>query len=283
MEDFIVKYYKGIKELLQQGSLEEVDKEELALEANKLNNKYFNEWEKRISSEVFEFEGEQTLNGLFKKFDRLYGNDTNFIVRNAESNLAQKLDWGVGIDVPSCPYFEDALPDIQKKITNFISQRVRTAEDEMSTPLLTGEASTELYQEQLNYIVNYLIEISHSIKDYVDYYDNGTWNWQIDCVFIMQYVFEKAAEITYMVAKEQSTEGISYDIREAFTYFHTDVPEEFQDLIDGCVDKLENIVLDITSYIEKYDYHTCSKETWFRPIVFNIALEGMLFTLEQDI
>lgn len=283
MEDFIVKYYKGIKGLLQQGSLEEVDKEELALEANKLNDKYFNEWEKRISSEVFEFEGEHALNGLFKKFDRLYGNDTNYIVRDAESNLAQKLDWGMGIDVSSCPYSEDALPDIQKKITNFISQRARTAEDEMSTPLLTRDAKTELHQEQINFIVNNLIDISHDIKKYVDYYDNGTWNWQIDCVFIMQYVFEKAAEITYMFAKEQSTEGISYDIREAFTYFQTSVPEDFQELLDSSVDKLENIVLDITSYIEKHDYHTCDKETWFRPIVFNIALEGMLFTLEQDI
>ena len=49
------------------------------------------------------------------------------------------------------------------------------------------------------------------------------------------------------------------------------------------VDIIDNIVLDITEFIEKNDYHLCDKETWFRPILFNIALEGMLYTLEQEL
>ena len=54
-------------------------------------------------------------------------------------------------------------------------------------------------------------------------------------------------------------------------------------ILIGVVDIIDNIVLDITEFIEKNDYHLCDKETWFRPILFNIALEGMLYTLEQKI
>ena len=53
--------------------------------------------------------------------------------------------------------------------------------------------------------------------------------------------------------------------------------------LDSVVDKLESIVFDITYFIEKNDYHLCDKETWFRPILFNIALDGMLYTLEQEL
>lgn len=283
MEGFIIKYYNEIKEMLRLGSLKEKEQHELAFEANLLKEQFYKELDKRMTPSVYEFDGEKAVSGLFKKFDRLFGDDTNYIVRDVVSKLAQKLDWGMGLYIPPCPYSDDDLSDIQKKITDFISQRARTAENEFSQPLLTGDARTELYQDQMNFIVNNLIQISHSITDYVDHYDDGNWKWSVDCAFIMQYVFEKAAEITYMVAKGEPAEGIAYDIREAFTYFQTEIPEEFQEKIDSVINQLDDIVLDIISYIDKYDYDTCSKEIWFRPIVFNIALEGMLFTLEQDL
>ena len=50
----------------------------------------------------------------------------------------------------------------------------------------------------------------------MDYYDDGSWNWVTDCPFIVQYVFEKAAELTYKVAKGENSDGLEYDIREAF-------------------------------------------------------------------
>ena len=53
--------------------------------------------------------------------------------------------------------------------------------------------------------------------------------------------------------------------------------------LDSIVDKLDNIVLDVTAFIEKNDYHLCDKETWFRPFLFNVALEGMIYTLEQEL
>ena len=135
----------------------------------------------------------------------------------------------------------------------------------------------------MTYIINNLIRISHSLTDYVDYYDDGSWNWAIDCRFIVQYVFEKAAELTYKVAMGETTDGLGYDIRECLVYFLLSVPVTFQMKLDSVVDKLESIVFDITYFIEKNDYHLCDKETWFRPILFNIALDGMLYTLEQEL
>ena len=150
-------------------------------------------------------------------------------------------------------------------------------------PLLTGVAKMQLPQEKMKYIIENLTRMSHSLTDYVDYYDDGSWNWVTDCPFIVQYVFEKSAELTYKVAKGENSDGLEYDIREAFSYFQLSVPDSFQMKIDSVVDIIDNIVLDITEFIEKNDYHLCDKETWFRPILFNIALEGMLYTLEQKI
>jgi hypothetical protein len=99
----------------------------------------------------------------------------------------------------------------------------------------------------------------------------------------VQYVFEKAAELTYKVAKGENCDELGYDIREAFSYFQLSVPEAFQMKLDSVVDKLDGIVLDITSFIEKNDYHLCNKLTWFYPMIYNAALNGMFYTLEQKL
>ena len=53
--------------------------------------------------------------------------------------------------------------------------------------------------------------------------------------------------------------------------------------LDSVVGKLDNIVLDITDFIEKNDYHLCNKLTWFYPMIYNAALNGMFYTLEQKL
>lgn len=221
--------------------------------------------------------------GTIQKFDRLHGNDSNFVVRDPESLLAKKLDLGLGTYVPPCPFSEEDFPKIQKIIINHIIKRSKTAEDENSKPLLKGVAQSELSREQMNYIVDKITRISHTLTDYVDNYDDGSWNWQVDCRFIVQYVFEKAAELTYKVAKGEDTDGIGYDIREAFSYFQLSVPEAFQMKLDSEVDKLNRIVLDTTDFIEKNNYHLCNKLTWFYPMVYDVALNGMFYTLEQKL
>ncbi len=283
MKDFLKPYYQRIKDLLIEASTENADLDELAFEVDKLKDEFYNELEKRSTSTEFVFEGEDAVKGLIKKYDRLFGEESNFVKRDPESRLAIKLDLGFGNNNPPCPYSEKDFPDIQKKIINHILKRVKTPEDEDSKPLLEGVAQSKLSQEQMEYIVGYMTYISNSLTEYVVNYNHNDWNWLIDCRFIVQYVFEKTAELTYKVSKGETTECLEYDIREAFTYFQLSVPDSFQMKLDSVVDKLDNIVLDITNFIEKKNYHLCNEETWFRPMVFNAALNGMLYTLEQKI
>lgn len=283
MKDFLKPYYQRIKDLLIEASTENADLDELAFEVDKLKDEFYNELESRSTSTEFVFEGEDAVKGLIKKYERLFGEESNYVNRDPESLLAKKLDLGLGTYVPPCPFSEEDFPKIQKIIINHIIKRAKTAEDENSKPLLKEVAQSELSREQMNYIVDKITRISHTLTDYVDNYDDGSWNWQIDCRFIAQYVFEKAAELTYKVAMGETPDEPEYDIREAFSYFQLSVPDNFQMKLDSEVDKLDCIVLDITDFIEKNDYHLCNKLTWFYPMIFDIALNGMFYTLEQKL
>lgn len=283
MKDFLKPYYQRIKDLLIEASTENADLDELAFEVDKLKDEFYNELESRSTSTEFVFEGEDAVKGLIKKYERLFGEESNYVNRDPESRLAIKLDLGFGNFNPPCPYSEEDFPDIQKKIINHILKRVKTPEDEDSKPLLEGVAQSQLSDEQMEYIVGYMTRISNSLTEYVVNHNHDDWNWLIDCRFIVQYIFEKTAELTYKVSKGETTDGLEYDIREAFTYFQLSVPDSFQMKLDSVVDKLDNIVLDITNFIEKKNYHLCNEETWFRPMVLNAALNGMLYTLEQKI
>lgn len=283
MKDFLKPYYQRIKDLLIEASTENADLDELAFEVDKLKDEFYNELESRSTSTEFVFEGEDAVKGLIKKYERLFGEESNYVNRDPESLLAKKLDLGLGTYVPPCPFSEEDFPKIQKIIINHIIKRAKTAEDENSKPLLKEVAQSELSREQMNYIVDKITRISHTLTDYVDNYDDGSWNWQTDCRFIVQYIFEKAAELTYKVAKGENCDELGYDIREAFSYFQLSVPEAFQMKLDSEVDKLDGIVLDITSFIEKNDYHLCNKLTWFYPMVYDVALNGMFYTLEQKL
>lgn len=283
MKDFVIKYYGRMRDYLLEANTEDADVGSIAFEVDRLKEEFYNETDEDVFSTDSEYEEQNAVWGLFKKFDRLHGEDSNFVVRDPESLLAKKMDLGFGIYNPPCPYSEEDFPNIQKKIINYMIKRAKTPEDDNSKPLLKGDAQSQLSQEQMEYIINNITRVSHSLTDYVNNYDHGDWNWQSDCRFIVQYVFEKAAELTYIVAKGENSDEIGYDIREAFTYFQLSVPDSFQMKLDSVVDKLDNIVLDITNFIEKKNYHLCNEETWFRPMVFNAALNGMLYTLEQKI
>ena len=281
MKDFIIKYYDRMRDYLLEANTEDADVGSIAFEVDRLKEEFYNETDEDVFSTDSEYEEQNAVWGLFKKFDRLHGEDSNFVVRDEESLLAKKMDLGFGIDNSPCPYSEEDFPKIQKNIINYMIKRAKTAEDENSKPLLKGVAQSELSREQMNYIVDKITRISHTLTDYVDNYDDGSWNWQIDCRFIAQYVFEKAAELTYKVAMGETPDEPEYDIREAFSYFQLSVPDNFQMKLDGVVDKLDSIVLDITSFIEKNDYHLCNKLTWFYPMIYDVALNGMFYTLEQ--
>lgn len=274
MNDYIIRSYRKMKEYLLNANSEDADIEILSHKVRCLEEKYFNEMGKHMASNETELEEQNAVWGLIKKYKRLH--DKFAVGRNNKSKLSNKNDLVFCNYSSACPYSEEDFSEVQKKIIEFIK-------DECSKTLLTGSIKTSISENQKQHIIGNLIQISHSITDYVNYYDDGSWNWQTDNLFIIQYVFEKAAEITYKVIKGETTDELSYDITEAFSYFQVSVPEDFQVKIDSVVDILENIESDITSFVEKNDYNLCDKEIWLRTIIFNIALVGVRYALEQDI
>lgn len=283
MKDFIIKYYGRMRDYLLEANTEDADIESITSEVERLEEEYYKETDENMTATDSEYEEQNAVWGLFRKFNRLHGNDSNFVVRNPESLLAKKIDLGYSTDDSPFPYSEEDFPNIQKKIINYMIKRVKTPEDEFSKPLLKGDAQSQLSKEQMEYIINKITRISHSLTDYVNNYDHGDWNWQSDCRFIVQYVFEKAAELTYKVAMGETPDEPGYDIRELFSYFQLSVPDNFQMKLDSVVDKIDSIVLDTTDFIENNDYHLCNKLTWFYPMIYNAALNGMFYTLEQKL
>ena len=136
MKDFIIEYYGRMREYLLKASFEDADIESIALEVKSLEEEYFDITGENMATTDSEFNEQKAVWGLFSKFDRLHGDDS-FVERDTNSLLAIKPDMGFGIYTPPCPYSKDDFHDIQNKITTYISQRVRTPEDEVSTPLLT--------------------------------------------------------------------------------------------------------------------------------------------------
>jgi len=55
----------------------------------------------------------------------------------------------------------------------------------------------------------------------------------------------------YYAINEKSIDDLSYDIKEAFSYFQIAVPDTFRESIDGETNKLGDIVIDIVSFIKK--------------------------------
>ena len=253
MRGFIAKYYNKMKDVLQRENSNEIDIEELTSEVDEIIEQFYDEIEKNrnFTTDEYEFDGEGAVKGLFTKFRCLKGVITNSDNRNTESELAEYINLELGVD-------------------------------EYSRPLISGSIKQQMSQKQYELITNNFIALSHSFGDYVEFYDKGNWNWQLDLEFIVLYVFDKAVELTYNVVKGNSTDGLHYDIREAFSLYHLAVSEVLQEKIDGEIDKLHNIAIDIHSFIEKNNYHLCNKETWFRPVVFTIAVNGMRYVMEQD-
>ena len=120
MKDFIIKYYDRMRDYLLEANAEDADIESIAFEVDRLKEEFYNETDENIASTDSESEEQNAVWGLFRKFDRLHGEDSNFIERDAESLLAKKMDLGFGIDNSPCPYSEEDFPKIQKNIINYL-------------------------------------------------------------------------------------------------------------------------------------------------------------------
>ena len=107
MKDFIIKYYGRMRDYLLEANAEDADIESITSEVERLEDEYYKETDENMTATDSEYEEQNAVWGLFRKFNRLHGNDSNFVVRNPESLLAKKIDLGYGTDDSPCPYSED--------------------------------------------------------------------------------------------------------------------------------------------------------------------------------
>ena len=282
MEDFIVNYYDKVREILIKANSGNADYGELDFYMETIERRFSNEIEKRDGGIWEEYDGQDAIEGLFEKYDLLFRNGL-YIARDRESRLALS-QYSVFEYTPSRSYPDLTPLDIQKDIVSFISRRVKTADDEFSTPLIKNEVKNKISAIKYDCLAKYLLLLSHEFTDYVNYYDNGYWLWQRDIKFLGQYVFEKVAEMTFYTIKGKSIDELSYNVTDAFTYFQISVPEKIQERLNGAVLKLQRVISEIVEYIVHKEYHLLyDKEVWFRPIIFNMALDGMLYLCEQEL
>ena len=91
--NFIIKYYGRMRNYLLEANTEDADVESIAFEVDRLKEEFYNETDKNMVPDS-EYEEQNAVWGLFKKFDRLHGEDSNYVVRNVENLLAKKMDLG---------------------------------------------------------------------------------------------------------------------------------------------------------------------------------------------
>lgn len=284
MEKEMLRYANRLKALLR--NEEELGERDLLDEVQLLHEDYERTLEMAERTGQCELEDEKEFDGLFIKFKRLHEFEPALYDRDSESRLACQLDFGLGFYDKECPFSEDELDGIQKSITVFMARRAKEdpleSDPELAETLLTGVPRHKMDEDDLMKIVENLTRLTHDFVDYISAYNPEGWHWAVDCILISQYIFEKMVELTYMKAKGENLDDYYYDIREAFAYYETNIPVQLQKQVNESVLLLEDVVNDTINYIDSKDFYTCNYEVWLRPIFFNIGIDGIEFTLEQD-
>ena len=81
MEDFLKKYYSGIKDYLLKASLTDdiEDLDIISFKVHRLESELEHELDKKRPSDKYVFDGEDAITGLFTKYERFYGEKASFI------------------------------------------------------------------------------------------------------------------------------------------------------------------------------------------------------------
>ena len=114
MKDFIIKYYSRMRDYLLKANSEEADVEGITFEVDRLKEEYYNKTGENMASTDSEYKEQNAVWGLFRKFERLYGENSNFVERDAKSLLAMKIDLGFGIgESPSALVYSVVVGQVQ--------------------------------------------------------------------------------------------------------------------------------------------------------------------------
>lgn len=95
MKDFIIKYYGRMRDYLLKANSEEEDVEGIAFEVEGLKEEYYNKTGENMASTDSEYKEQNAVWGLFRKFDRLYGENSNFVERDAKKSIGNENRFGL--------------------------------------------------------------------------------------------------------------------------------------------------------------------------------------------
>lgn len=283
METLVKKLIEQLRTLLK--NRDEMDLDQLRYEAESLCRIYDAKSERLMNEGVFDWNGDKEFTGLNTKFERLYG-ECKAYDRDPRSLLAQKIDIiGLGFNDEIIKVEGEVLVAIQRTITLFIADRARkdTLEDdcEFAKILIKNKPVMQIEENKVMRIASYLQDITNSFTEYIRYYRQEGWSWSVDLIFLSQYIFEHIIEATYKISYDDS-ESLSFDIKDAFSYYEPDVPDSLKTASNEATPLLEDILYDIISFVETKGYERLDYESWFRPILYNIGILGMKYTLEQE-
>ena len=247
---------------------ENLDERELHYEFEQLTDRY--QFEEEYS---YIFEG---LRILYERLHPIYN-------RDPYSHLAIRLVEDLDFE-DYYPQVDDDLEDVQRAITDFIANRVKTGpeglEGEEEFLLVKHKPVVQITTEDAQTLFSYLKDVTIAIADFIYSHKPKGWHWAADTIAFSQFVFTHMVEATYKTVNNIDEE-ISANIKDVFSFYEPNVPDWLQDAVYASVHKLDDILYETIDLVESNDWYAMDYEAWLRPILYNIGIQGVLFALEQ--
>ena len=232
------------------------------------------------NKEYEEIEEAAIFYGLQSVFERIH---PKWYRRDVYSKLAIANTQDLNFEV-YYPEVDAEIPNVQSEITHYIVNRVDNGPEncigDKYFMLIKKNPAVNIPEETLNAIRIYLHEISVNIIRYIEENKPRGWNWREDLHLFCYFVFTHLVETSYRAINGEG-DSIECYLYKAFTFYEPNVPEWMQNAIYASYNNLEDILDDISNYIEKHNYYAMDYEAWFRPVLVDIGLIGARFALEQ--
>ena len=247
---------------------ENLDERELHYEFEQLTDRY-----------QFEEEYSDTFEGFRILYERLHP----IYNRDPYSHLAIRLVEDLDFE-DYYPQVDNDLEDVQRAITDFIANRVKTGpeglEGEEEFLLVKHKPVVQITPEDAQTLFSYLKDVTIAIADFIYSHKPKGWHWVADTIAFSQFVFTHMVEATYKTVNNIDEE-ISANIKDVFSFYEPNVPDWLQDAVYASVHKLDDILYEAIDLIESNDWYAMDYEAWLRPVLYNIGIQGVLFALEQ--
>lgn len=235
--------------------------------------------------------GEKEFTGILEKYSRLHPAEfgLNYSYEREPWSILSIEHRISFFDEPEyeskCPYDFSEFDVITEKILKFMSQRLtldpNSVEEEVGEedpnyyslverkPISTKKIKKDVAYEFMTYLKDTINLVLNVVND-SEFYD-GQWHWRADSLFIGQYLFDKMAELAYLLMEGKPTNNCVFRLEEAFGYFEPDVPEYLLRIFNSKIEALDYVMTETIHFIEDKDYETLPVEKWFFPYLYCIG------------